>query len=330
MPRLLPRQQIHHCLWFLTILLLAAADGHANAQTFPTKAVHIVVPFAAGGALDSLTRVLAEELQGQWRQAVVVENRVGASGNIGTESVAHSDADGHTLLASPPPPLALNQFLFKTLPFRPADFSIITILASAPNVLVANRRVPASNLSELIALAKPSPGKFTYASTGKGGTPHLTMEWLKLAARIDMVHIPYPKGYAPALTDLIAGHVDLMFANLSDAKRLIDGGELKAIAVASNGPVNDLRGVMPVSQNFPELISQTWMALAAPRGLPPSIADKIVADVGVAMRAPSMVGRLKTLSLTSVVNSPAEAAILVEQDARRWQKVVNMIGLRPE
>ena len=171
------------CLTLLSAVLLQTI-GTAAAQTFPTKAVRIVVPFAAGGALDVVTRVVAEQLQARWRQPVVVENRAGASGNLGAELVARAEADGHTLLASPPPPLAVNQFLFKSMAYKPSDFAIVAILASAPNVLIARSGIPASSVRELIVLAKGSARKLSYASTGRGGTPHLTMEWFKLAAGV--------------------------------------------------------------------------------------------------------------------------------------------------
>jgi tripartite-type tricarboxylate transporter receptor subunit TctC len=270
------------CLPLLLAVLgsaLGAASDTALAQGFPTRSVRIVVPFAAGGALDSITRVIAEQLQVQWRQPVVVENRVGASGNVGADFVAHAEADGHTLLASPPPPLAVNQFLFKTLTFKPSDFAIVAILASAPNVLIAKPSVPASTLAELVALTKASPGKLNYASTGRGGTPHLTMEWFKLAAGVNLVHVPYAKGFAPALTDLLGGHVDLMFANLSDARHLIKEGRLKAIAVASADPIDELKDVSPISRELPEFVSLTWFALAAPHATPASVVQKISADV---------------------------------------------------
>jgi tripartite-type tricarboxylate transporter receptor subunit TctC len=309
---------------------VAAYPTSTRADVFPSKPVHIIVPFAAGGILDALARVLAEQLQVQWRQTVLVENRVGASGNIGANFVAHSEADGHILLASPPPPLAVNQFLFKTLPFKPSDFVVITVLANAPNVLVAKPGVPASSLTEFIALAKATPGKLNYASTGRGGTPHLTMEWLKVTAGINLVHVPYAKGFAPALNDLVGGHVDVMFANLPDAKSLVAAGQLKAIAVASADPIDELPHVAAISRELPGFKSVTWFALAAPRATPASTVDKIFQDVAAAMKDRTIVDRLRALSLAAVVNSPAEAAIFVQEDAQRWQKVIDLIGLPPE
>ncbi|WP_334431714.1 Bug family tripartite tricarboxylate transporter substrate binding protein [Bradyrhizobium sp. AZCC 1610] len=301
-----------------------------SAQAFPAQPVYIVVPFAAGGVLDSLTRLIAEQLQAKWRQAVIVENRVGTSGNVGAAYVGQSRADGYTLLASPPPPLAVNQFLFRSLTFKPSDFAVATILARSPNVLVANPKLKASNLPELIALAKASPGKLNYASTGRGGTPHLTMEWLKLETGIDLVHVPYAKGYPQALTDLVGGQVDLMFVNLSDAKQLIQSGQLKAIAVADANPIKGLTDVSPISRQIPGFTSLTWFAIAAPRATPRPIVEQISADVVSAMKSPVVADRLKALSLTLVETAPAEASSFVEEEAERWHKVINRIGLQPE
>jgi tripartite-type tricarboxylate transporter receptor subunit TctC len=197
-------------------------------------------------------------------------------------------------------------------------------------VLVANPKLKASNLPELIALAKASPGKLNYASTGRGGTPHLTMEWLKSEAGIDLVHVPYAKGYPQALTDLVGGQVDLMFANLSDAKPLIQSGQLKAIAVADATPLEALPSALPISRQIPGFTSLTWFAIAAPRATPRAIVEQISADVAAAMRLPSVTGRLEALSLMLIESSPAHASSFVEEEQRRWHKVIDLIGLQPE
>jgi tripartite-type tricarboxylate transporter receptor subunit TctC len=324
------RRRYFPVLLSLLGVALFANPCAVSAQVFPAKPVYIVVPFAAGGVLDSLTRLIAEQLQAKWRQAVIVENRVGASGNVGAAYVGQSRADGYTLLASPPPPLAVNQFLFRSLTYKPSDFAVVTVLARSPNVLIANPKLNASNLPELIALAKASPGKLNYASTGRGGTPHLTMEWLKLETGIDLVHVPYAKGYPQALTDLVGGQVDLMFVNLSDAKQLIQSGQLKAIAVGDANPIKDLTDVSPISTQIPGFASLTWFAIAAPRATPRPIVEQISADVASAMKSPMVADRLKALSLTLVETAPAEASSFVEEEAERWHKVINRIGLQPE
>jgi tripartite-type tricarboxylate transporter receptor subunit TctC len=309
---------------------LSATPCAVSLEAFPAKPVYIVVPFAAGGMLDSVTRLIAEQLQAKWRQPVIIENRVGASGNVGAAYVGQSKADGYTLLASPPPPLAVNQYLFKSLTFTPSDFAVVTILAKSPNVLVANPKLNASNLTELIALAKASPGKLNYASTGRGGTPHLTMEWLKFETGMDLAHIPYAKGYPQALTDLVGGQVDLMFANISDVKQLIRNRQLKVIAVADTNPIDDLADVLPISRQIPGFTSVTWFAIAAPRGTVGAIVEQISADIVAAMKSASITERLQALSLTLVESTPAEASAFVEEEARRWHKVIDRIGLQPE
>jgi tripartite-type tricarboxylate transporter receptor subunit TctC len=309
--------------------VLIPRGAHAQ-QPFPTRAVHLIVPFAAGGALDSLTRVIANELQTRWSQPVVVENRVGASGNLGTAYVAHAEPDGHTLLVSPPPPLVINRFLFKSMLFNPSDLAVVTILSTAPNVLVARPAIPVTNLPDLITLAKASPGKLTYASTGRGGTPHLTMEWLKFAAGMDMVHVPYAKGFAPALSGLLGANVDLMFGNLSDIKHLVRSGQLKAVAVASEGPVEELNDVVPMSRHIPGFVSTTWFAVAAPASTPEPILKALARDVSEAIRTPQVTDRLEKLSLRGVGNTPEEAAAFVREDVKRWQSVIKLIGLEPE
>jgi tripartite-type tricarboxylate transporter receptor subunit TctC len=307
---------------------LAAGPTTSTAQSFPSKPVHLVVPFAQGTAADLIARLVAEGLQSKWQQPVVVENRAGASGNIGTEYVARSAADGYTLLVSPPPPLSINRFLFRSLSFKPSDLAIVTVLASAPNVLVAKLAIPASDVAELINHAKTA--KLNYASTGRGGTPHLTMEWLASAAGIQLQHVPYSKGLASALNDLLGGHVDFMFVNLSDARAYVVSGKLKALGVTSAEAISALPEVAPISRVIPGLIMQTWFALAAPGKTPAPLVMKIASDTVSVLSSPTVIERLRTMSLTVVGNSPTEASSFVEDDARRWRSVTEKIGLQPE
>ena len=315
-------------LFGLSALQQAAGPSIAAAELFPSKTVRIVVPFAAGTAPDLIARLLAEHLQPKWQQTIVVENRVGASGNVAAEHAARSPADGHTLLVSPPPPLAINRFLFKSLSFKPSDLTIVTVVASAPNVLVAKPTIPTSNVAELIKHAKST--KLSYASTGKGGTPHLTMEWLMSAASVQLVHVPYAKGLAPALNDLLGGHVDLMFANLSDAKPHVEAGKLNALAVTSADATSALPRVEPISRSVPGLVAETWYALAAPSQTPTSVVEKIASDVKSVLTSAPVTARLNAMSLTTVGSSPKDASAFVEDDARRWHSVIEKIGLQAE
>lgn len=313
----------------LSALALGLASQAGLAQTFPDKPVHVIVPFAAGGAADAITRVLADHLALKWQQPVVIENRVGASGNVGTAYVVHSPPDGYTLLASPPPPLAINQFLFKSIAFKPSDLAIVTVMASAPNVLVAKSSLPVSNVSELMAFARASPGTLNFASSGTGGTPHLTMEWMMSSANVKFVHVPYAKGISPALNDLLGGHVDLMFAKLADVSPHVEAGTLKALAVTSAEPLGRLPGVQPVDRTVPGLISETWFALAAPASTPEPVIAKIASDVSSALTIPAVAERLRILALTPVGNSPKDAAAYVANDTNRWRIVIEKIGLTP-
>lgn len=309
-------------------LSLAAGQTMVAVQSFPSRPVHLVVPFVPGTAADLTARLVAEGLQSKWQQPVVVENRPGASGNIGAEYVARSAADGYTLMVSPPPPLSINRFLYKSLSFKPSDLAIVTVLASAPNLLVAKPTIPASNVAELINHARSA--KLNYASSGRGGTPHLTMEWLASAAGIQLEHIPYTKGMAPALNDLLGGHVNLMFANLSDARAYVVSGKLKALGVTSAEAISTIPEAEPISRVIPGLIMETWFALAAPSKTPAPILTKIASDTAAVLGSPTVIERLRTMSLTVVGNSPAEAAAFVEDDARRWHRVIEKIGLQPE
>ncbi len=223
-------------LFTVTSLPTGAQDN------YPNHPVRIIVPYAAGGIAGVLAHLLGEKLTAKWGQAFIVESRPGASGNIGAEAVARAAPDGYTLLVSPPPPLAINQSLFPKLSYDPSAFVPVTVIAMVPNVLVVHPAVPASNVKELIVLAKTQPGKLNYASTGNGGTPHLTAEQLKAVTGVRIVHIPY-NGVPAALTDLMGGQVDMMFINLGDALPHIKSGKLKVLGVASDGRIATLPDV---------------------------------------------------------------------------------------
>ncbi|MEO5595749.1 MAG: tripartite tricarboxylate transporter substrate binding protein, partial [Lysobacteraceae bacterium] len=220
---------------FFIVLTVFMQVPAAAQETYPNHPIKIVVPFPPGGAVDTLSRLIAEKISKQLGQPVFIENKPGASGNIGAEMTANARPDGYTLLSSPPPPLVVNQSLYPHLPFDPAAFVPITILAGAPNVLVAHPKLQADNAPDLIAWATAHPGQLNYASTGSGGTPHITTEWFKSAANIQITHVPYQG--VKGLFALLAGEVDLMFLNLSDVLPHIRGGKLKALAVASENRV---------------------------------------------------------------------------------------------
>src|SRR5215831_8163796 len=211
-------------------VILAAAD--AWAQDYPSRPVKIIVPFPAGGTADVMPRIFADWLSRKWGQPVVVENRTGAAGNIGAEAAAKAEPDGYTLLSAPPPPLVINHNLYPKLGFDPTQFVPIVIMGRVPNALVVNPKLPANSVAELIAAAKANPGKITSATQGNGTTSHLTSVLFQLMADVKFQHVPY-RGSAPALTDLGAGNVDIMFDNLGVPLPLATSGQLKLLAVAA-------------------------------------------------------------------------------------------------
>lgn len=247
----------------LALLTMLAGVSPLQAQQYPNKPVKFVVPFSAGGGNDIVARVVAEKLTAKWPSRVFVENRPGAGGNLGAEAVLNSAPDGYTFLFSTQGPLVVNKSLYPNLSYDLETLVPVAYVASSANVLTVNPKVPARNLKELIAYAKANPGKLNYASQGVGTTAHLAAELLKDAAKIDLVHVPY-KGTGPALTDLLAGQVDLMFAELSAAGPHIRAGKLRAIAVGSTTRNPALPDVAPAADDLPGFVVMTWYGIVAP------------------------------------------------------------------
>jgi tripartite-type tricarboxylate transporter receptor subunit TctC len=274
-------------------------------------------------------RIIAEKLSAKWGQPVVIENRPGAAQNIGAEVVARAEPDGYTLLATPPSPLTVNQSLYPRLGYDPDAFVPVTVMAQLPNVLMLHPKIPASTVQELIAYARANPGKLTYASAGSGSTPHLSMELLKSLARVEWVHVPY-KGLAPALTDLIAGHVDMMIDNLGNALGPVRSGRLKGLAVGSARRIPQLPDVPAMAEIFPGFLSVTWFAIIAPPGTPAQLAEKLSADIKGAIDLPDVSKKFADLSSTPVGSTPIEAAAFIKEERARWQQVIRDAGIKPE
>jgi len=311
------------------MMVTAAADAFASAQNFPNRPIRIVVPFSPGATVDTVPRIIGEKLSQKFGQPVIIENRVGAAGNIGADAVAKAEPDGYTLLSSPPPPLVINHMLYSKLTFDPTAFVPVTVLAEMPNVLVARKDL-APSLKDIFEMAKKSPGKLTYASAGNGSTPHLTMEWLKdLAGGIDMVHVPY-RGSAPALTDLLAGRVDMMFDNLGNTLQHIRDGRLVAVAVGSAKRLEAIPDVPTLSEMFPGATSSTWYGVVAPPNTPPAIAEKLSEAISEALRMPDVVTRMQGLSVTPVGGTPEATASFIKRETDRWKKVIEQAKLKAE
>jgi tripartite-type tricarboxylate transporter receptor subunit TctC len=311
-------------------LLVVASVVTAVAQTdFPRRTVKIVVPIPPGAALDTLPRLLAEKLATRWGQPVIIENRPGAAQNLGAEAVAKAEPEGYTLLAAPPNPLVISQTFYPKLGFDPAAFVPISIFATQPFLLVVNPKVPAATLAELIAYAKANPGKLNFASPGTGTAPHLTGEMLKLAASIQIVHVPYT-GLAPAMTDLIAGHVDMMVDNLGNSLPLVREGKLKALGTASETRIPELPDVPAIAETFPGFYSASWFGMVAPPKTPPGIAAKISQAIAETLRLPDVAKRFSDLSIKPVGTTPEETAAFLKRETERWRSVVVSSGIKPD
>jgi tripartite-type tricarboxylate transporter receptor subunit TctC len=308
--------------------LLAVLPGGAEAQTgFPSRTVKIVVPAPPGANLDTIPRIIADRLSTRWGQAVIIEHRPGAAQNLGAEVVARSEPDGYTLLATPQGPLVISQHFFTKLGFDPAAFTPISIIASQPLVLVAHPKVRVSSLKELVASAQG--GKISFASAGTGSSPHLTGEMLKLAAKIDFVHVPY-KGLAPAMTDLLGGHVDMMFDNLTNALPQVRDGKVKALAVAGTTRIPELPDVPAIAEMYPGFYSTSWFAIVAPPRTPPEIAGRISQSIAATLKMADVIERYRALASTPVGSSPAETAQFLKNESARWRQVIAAAGIKPE
>jgi tripartite-type tricarboxylate transporter receptor subunit TctC len=310
------------------VALAMAATAPAQAQTWPTKAVRIVVPFPPGGTTDIVARSLGVELQRMWQQPVVIENRTGAGGNIGAEAVARSAADGYTLLMGTVGTHAINQALYAQsgtkMPFDPAkDFVAITLAAGVPNVMVVNSKLPVNSVAEFIAYAKARPGQLNMASSGNGTSTHLTGELFKTVTGTYMVHFPY-RGSAPAVTDLIAGNMNVMFDNLPSALPHIKSGRLKALAVTSRTRSPALPNVPTVEEaaGLKGFDASSWFGLFAPAGTPRAIVDKVQADVAKALALPEVRERFLAQGADPGGNTPEQFAAFIRAETDKWTRVV--------
>jgi tripartite-type tricarboxylate transporter receptor subunit TctC len=310
------------------ILAVSLAALAARAQTdYPSRTIKIVVPAPPGANLDVIPRIIGDKLHKLWGQPVIIEHRPGAAQNLGAEVVARSEPDGYTLLATPQGPLVISQHFFAKLGFKPEAFVPVSIVASQPLVLVAHPKFRFTSLKELIAAAKSA--KISFASAGIGSSPHLTGEMLKLAAGIDFVHVPY-KGLAPAMTDLLGGHVDMMFDNLTNALPRIRDGSVRALAVASETRIPELPDVPAIAEMYPGFYSTSWFAIVAPPKTPAAIAERLWQGIAAAVKMPDVVERYRTMASTPVVSSPAETAGFLKKESERWRQVIVSAGIKPE
>jgi tripartite-type tricarboxylate transporter receptor subunit TctC len=292
------------------------------------RPVRVVVPFAAGGGADLVARAVSQKLAEQTGRAFVVDNRPGGAGNIGTEAVAQAAPDGTTLLITGPSHI-INAHLFRSLPFDPLrGFAPVSLLTSAPYVLVAAPSLPARNLAELRALARAQPGALSYGSAGNGTAGHLAMELVKAEAGIDMVHVPY-RGSPPLLTDLMAGRIAVAFDNVLSSAPGIAAGQLRALAVSGDRRAPALPDVPTIAESgLPGFDVKVWQGALFPAGTDPAIVNRLAAEMRRAMQAPELRARLRELGVEAIGSDAAEFARLLEADNRRWAEAVRRSGAR--
>ena len=313
---------------FLAILVLVIATP-AAAQQYPTKAVRMIVGFPAGGTSDIMARLTGQKLSEAWSQTFIIDNRPGAGGNIGTELVAKAPPDGYTLLVSPGSTLTSNPAVYSKVPFDTMrDFAPVTIIAGVPNALVVHPSLPANNVKALIALAKSRPGQLAYASTGAGQSTHLSAELLKTSAGINLIHVPY-KGSAPALTDIVAGQVSVMFDNLPSVLPFIKSARLKALAVTSATRSRALPDVPTVAESaLPGFDVTVWFAVLAPAATPRDIVTRLNSEIVKAIKSPDMRERLAQQGADPVGNTPEDFAAVIKRDLAKWAKVVKDANIK--
>ena len=320
----------------LVLMLLSLAvsivPAFAYAQAaYPDHGVRIVVPFPPGGPADALARLTAEQLAQALGQAFVVENKPGAGGNIGMEQGARAGADGYTLVLAPVGNLTVSPYIYSKLPYDPVrDFTPVTVLAAVPNILVVNAGVPARSLRELIDLAKAKPGTLNFASPGNGSGPHLAGELFKRMAGIELVHVPY-NGVAPAMNAVLAGDVQLFFAQSSAALPHLKGGRIAPLGVASPKRIEAAPDLPTIAESgLPGFDVTSWYSLVAPAGTPPDRVARLQAAIARAYARPDVRERIAGLGAEPVANTPAEFAALLQSESSRWRTLAREANIHAD
>jgi tripartite-type tricarboxylate transporter receptor subunit TctC len=299
-------------------------------EHYPARMVKIVIPAAAGSTTDTLARIVADQLSQKWGKPTIVENIPGGAMNIGASNVARSAPDGYTLMIAPPSPLSFNHLLYRDPGYDPTRFVPITMLAKIPNVLVVRKELPATTLKELVSYGKANPGKLSYASQGVGSTAHLSAAQLEVQAGITMVHVPY-RGAQPALTDVVAGHVDMFFDTLATSVPLYREDKVKLLGVADVKRASIVPELPTISEaGLPGFRSITWFGLVAPPATSAALAEKINRDVVEILNSNDVGDMLHRISLEPGATSPAETARFFADEAPVWSKVITEAGIQPQ
>ena len=302
----------------------------ASAQTYPSKPVRMIVPYAPGGGVDIIARTTAQALSRRINQQIIVDNRTGAGGNVGSALAAKSAPDGYTLLMASPAN-TINPSLYTKMPYVPLrDLAAVALIAQVPAVLLANRALPVSNLKQLVALAKARPGALTFASGGNGTTEHLAGEMFKAAAGVNMLHVPY-KGGALAMTDVISGQVALMFVNQVAALPQIQGGKVKVLAVAGAARSPSLPDVPTAGEaGYKDFVVSVWWGVMGPTGIPRDIISYLNREIVASLAAPEMKNRLQAMSAQPIGGSPDQFATFFAAETQRWAPIVKASGAKAD
>ncbi len=315
-------------LHFTLIAALAACSG-VHAQSFPVKPLRLIVPFPAGGSTDVLARLVAEKLGEALGQQVIVDNRPGANGTIGTEMVAKAPADGYTLLMAGIGTLAINAALYSRINYDPVrDFAPVTQVAAVPNILVVHPSLPVKTVKDLIALAQANPGKLTFSSSGSGSSDHMSGELFKTMGRVDLVHVPY-KGGAPAIVDVIGGQVSLTFSNQPTALPHVKTGKLRGVAVTSSKRSAAAPELPTISESgLPGYDVSSWHGVAAPANTPREIVLRLSHEIVKGMNQPAARERLNALAFDPVGSTPDQFAAHVKSEVAKWAQVAKAAGAK--
>ena len=315
----------------VAVVLALIAGAAVAAESYPAKTVRIVVPFAAGGSTDLLARSIAQRLNEAWKQPVIVDNRAGGGGIVGSDHVAKSAPDGYTILMGTPTTLAVAASLYARLPYDPQrDFAPITEIAFIPQLLSVHPTIPTRSVKELVALARSRPGDLNYGTAGSGSASHMAMELFLSVAKIKMTHVPY-KGTGPALTDLLGGHLSLMFDVIMTTLPHMQAGKLRTIGISSleRHPVTP--NVPTIAESgYPGYEALVWFGFVAPAKTPPEIVRRVQEEVGRSLKTPAMRDLLGSQGLVIVANTPAEFGKRVAFEIVKWRKVIQDAGIKLE
>jgi tripartite-type tricarboxylate transporter receptor subunit TctC len=308
-------------------VLIAAVTAAAAAQAnYPDHTIKIIVPLAPGGTADILPRILGERLSARWHQPVIIENKPGGGQLIGTQEVARAEPDGYTLLSSASGPLVVNPSLYQKLSYDPAAFAPVTVMAALPYVLEVNPKLPVATVAELVAYAKANPDKLNYAAPGGGSQTQLAVEWLKVLSGTRMTFVPY-KGSAPAVTDLIAGHVDLMFDTPTTSLPLHQEGKIKILATGTPERMAEAPDIPTIAETVPGYRAVTWYAMVAPPQTPAAIADKINHDVVAILERKDVAEKVRAIQMDPATKTRAQAAQFFAEEAQLWGNVIKAANI---